>query len=406
MTNLDVVVRAPRAVGYLAGALISSAALLVASSADARPGTHAPAISTWDTRASTVVPGFTIGMLSGGHLDFFSYNANFSSTSGNLSSQFGLHYVNYKESEERSSAHGVSGGAVALYSRPLGERFDNGVPKLALATYFGGVPVAVISGEYNYLSVPIVIGLGLPISPSRWVTVTPWLEVAPSFNLDTVIHPYSFSLTGSTSTVDPVTGKVNLSQSDVEKIVKEAVTIDTSFAVGARFGLSFTAHINDTADLNLNAMASTLGSAFKGTFVAYGGANVTIRWDDIVPAVLPAETRVQKESCEVIENRFKQCPTAKRIIDDFKKKEDEVKSRDEEIKKRDEAIKKKDDELKKRDEEIKRLSTQLANQPATPSTTPLCRRRLHLLRDRAARVELDRPERLTLRAWVVRCRPR
>lgn len=369
MADLDVVLRPRRVLQCLVSTVCASALLLGASVAEARPGTHAPAISTWDTRASSVVPGFTIGLLSGGHLDFFSYNANFSSTSGNLSSQFGLHYVNYKENAERSSAHGVSGGAVALYSRPMGERFDNGVPKIALATYFGGVPVAVISGQYNYLSVPLVIGLGVPISPSKWMTFTPWFEVSPSFNLDTVINSYDFSLAGSTSTIDPVTGKVSLSQSDVEKIVKDAVKVDTSFAVGARAGLAFAAHVNDLADLNLTASASSVGSTFKGTFVAYVGAGLTFRWDDIVPAVLPGETRVLKESCEVIENRFKQCPTAKKIIDDFRKKEDEGKKKDDDLKKKDDELKKKDDELKKRDEEIKRLSTQLANPSPSSSST-------------------------------------
>jgi hypothetical protein len=370
MADLDVVLRPRRMHRCVVAALSFSALWLGTSVAEARPGTHAPAISTWDTRASSIVPAFTIGMLSGGHLDFFSYNANFSSTSGNLSSQFGLHYVNYKENAERSSAHGVSGGAVALYSRPLGERFDNGVPKLALATYFGGVPVAVISGQYNYLSIPLVIGLGLPVSPSKWMTFTPWFEVSPSFNLDTVINSYDFSLAGSTSTVDPVTGKVSISQSDVEKIVKDAVKVNTSFAVGARAGLAFAAHINDLADLNLSASASSVGSTFKGTFVAYVGAGLTFRWDDIVPAVLPGETRVLKESCEVIENRFKQCPTAKKIIDDFRKKEDEMKQRDDDLKKKDDELKKKDDALKKKDEEIKRLSTQLANPSPSSTSVP------------------------------------
>src|SRR6185295_13711640 len=109
----------------LAGGSISGTAL-------ARPNTHAPAISTWDGRASSVVLG--IGHSLGGAGDFtrLSYNANFSSTSGVLSAQFGVHYLTYRDHDDSVLARGFSAGGVALFNFPLAERFANGIPRTSL----------------------------------------------------------------------------------------------------------------------------------------------------------------------------------------------------------------------------------------------------------------------------------
>jgi hypothetical protein len=300
-------------------AALAALAALAAGRAEAKPGTHAPSISTWDTRASSVVPAFSAGFLDGGHLHFASYNANFTSTSGNLSSQFGMHYAQLRESPDESSLHGLAGGAVALFSIPISQRFDNGIPKLALAMYIGAVPTVLISGKFNYLEVPVVAGLGLPVSPVRQITFTPWFELAPSFNLDTVVNPYSFDRAvaeNPSQFVDPQTGQVNLTQKDVQRIVSDAVDVQPSGAFNVRGGLALAAHLGDAVDFNLGGTFGSLGSAFSGTTVFWLTTGFTFRWDDIVPAVLPPEKRLLKESCDAVEERFRTCPAYRRMLDE------------------------------------------------------------------------------------------
>ena len=87
-------------------------------------------------------------------LQHLSYNANFTSTSGRLSAQFGIHYVNFKEADADARAHGVAGSGVAVLEFPVAGRFEDGVPKAAFALHLGSVPTAFISGERNFLTVP------------------------------------------------------------------------------------------------------------------------------------------------------------------------------------------------------------------------------------------------------------
>lgn len=344
-----------------------------AGSAEAKPGTHAPSVSTWDSRASTIVPGAMLGFFSGGHLHFFSYNSNFTSTTGNLLAQFGIHYANYKADEATPTAHGLAGSAVAMFSKPLGQRYDNGVPKAALGFYIGGVPTVLISGQYNFLTIPAVFGLGVPLSPSKMITLTPFIEASPSMNLDTVINPYNLKLDPNVNPltrVNVVTGEINFTKEEIEKIVNDAVKIDVSFAVGLRGGLNVSAHLNETVDLNLTGTMSSIGSAFKGPAAGFVGLNLVIRWDDIVPAVLPAERRVMKESCDVIEQRFQSCPGAKKSFDEQKHLNEELKKRDEDLKKKDDELKRKDELLKKKDDELKKLQSTPAYVPPPPPPPP------------------------------------
>ena len=111
------------------------------------------AISTFDTRASSVVLALRPGFLDGGHLHTASYNANFSATTGNLSAQFGLHYLNLREREGEPVLHGAAGSAVALFSLPTGERFDNGIPGSAVAFYLGSLPTAFFGGPRNHMTI-------------------------------------------------------------------------------------------------------------------------------------------------------------------------------------------------------------------------------------------------------------
>jgi hypothetical protein len=299
--------RCTRVLGVLAGSVLLSAGALAA------PGTHGPSVSTWDTRASSVVLSARPGFVEGGHFFIGSYNANFTSTSGILSAQFGLHYLNFRGNDADPIAHGMSGTAVALFNVPVTPRFDTGLPKTSMAVFIGGAPSALISGQLNYLSIPLVMGLGVPISPDRHVTIAPWFELSPGINVDTVIHDLTLN------DIPPPAGcDINHPQlctfnaQMAQEIVSKAVELDVSFKVGARAGLDLEFHLNDAVDLNLGGMLGTLGAAFSGPMVKWVNLGLVVRWDDIVPAVLPPEKRLLKESCDNVERRFRTCPEAER----------------------------------------------------------------------------------------------
>ena len=303
---------------------VSVVLLLLGQTALARPGTHAPAISTYDTRASSVVLAYRHGSSDAGPFNTYSYNANFSSTTGKLSAQFGIHYVNFASKESDSTAHGVGASGVALFVFPVAGRWFDGVPKAAIAFDVGAVPTAYISGQRNYLTLPLVLGFGVPLSPERHITFTPWFEVAPSANLDTVFKPEGVQLgtnvvnqSPECSSTDPAVlanCKVTLNQGAVEDAVKKGVTVDLSASVPMRAGLNGEIHLGEVADLNLYTGLSTLGGGFSGASVFTLGAGITFRWDDIVPAVLPAERRLERESCDAVEGRFRSCPNARKWL--------------------------------------------------------------------------------------------
>jgi hypothetical protein len=78
-----------------------------------------------------------------------------------------------------------------------------------------------------------------------------------------------------------------------------------------RVGLEASLHLGKSADLNLYGMLSSLGGAFSGETVKTVGGALVIRWDDIVPAVLPKPEVEATESCEATEKRFRACPNAR-----------------------------------------------------------------------------------------------
>jgi hypothetical protein len=288
---------------------LAALALLLPGVAAARGGTHGLAVSTWDSSASSIVFAFQNGFLTpdGGHLRDLSYHVNFSSTSGRLSSQFGLHYLNYAANEDESSANGVGGSVIAMWAIPAGARFENGLPKFSFNAFFGAAPAVLIAGRLNYVTIPLNLGVGLPFSPVRHVSIVPWFELAPSFNLDTRIKAFSGSLTDFAE--DPENpDEINLSEDDVNQILTDSVEMEKSFAFKVRGGLTLVFHLGDRVDLQLNAIFTRVGAYRKeNPFAVFVGGGLAIAWDRPVPAVLPVERRLENESCEAIGARYDQC---------------------------------------------------------------------------------------------------
>jgi hypothetical protein len=243
----------------------------------------------------------------------FSYHANFTATSGNFSAQFGAHYLQLKRQPEDLMLHGAAASGTALFSLPLSKRHSNGVPVVALDLYFGGVPTAAVSGPENFLSVPLVLGVGLSLAPAGWITVTPWFEAAPSINLDTTISQLDFTVTVMERLdeleVDPETQELTLlTDEDIGRVLGNSVDLRFSTHVATRAGLLATMHVGRKWDLNAGATLTSFGTAFAGTLIGHVGVGLSFHWDDVVPAVLPAKTRLRGETCEDIEQRFMVCP--------------------------------------------------------------------------------------------------
>jgi hypothetical protein len=177
----------------------------------------------------------------------------------------------------------------------------------------GGVPTAFVSGEHNFLTLPFVLGLGVPLSPSRFFTITPWYELAISVNADSVISTADIPIDESWIRTDPNTGRpISLSPDAVNQALAQGVTMDVSVAVPMRFGVEAALHATRTVDFNLYGMFSTLGAAFSGDSVATIGGSLLVRWDDIAPAVLPPKK--EDESCEAVERRFRACPVSQQWL--------------------------------------------------------------------------------------------
>lgn len=288
--------------------------LVAPKSAFATPGAHPPLMSTSDTRASSVILAYrqAMGPLTG---RVFSYNANFSSTGGILSAQFGAHVLQLQESADTKTLLGAAATGAAIWSVPLTQRFDNGVPKAAVILYAGGAPNAAVSGKRNFLNVPIGLGIGTALSPASWVSITPWFEAAPGVDLDTtIVEPDLSSLAPDNSDIQQlINGQqaVLVSEEDIKKAIADSVKVDISFEMAMRAGLDINLRMSESWSFNLNSYLSTLGSSFGGQKYIYAGGGLVFHWDDIVPAVLPPSRRLERESCEDIETRFRMCPAGK-----------------------------------------------------------------------------------------------
>jgi len=272
-------------------------------------GTHPIVVSSWDARASNVSLEYRHGFMKGGGFNDVAYNADFSATSGMLSAQFGLHYVNFTAAEKDPTAHGLAATATALFHVPITPRMDNGLPTVALAFAVGSAPTTLVSGSLNYITIPLILAVGVPLSPSKVITFTPWFELSPSVNLDTEIQPYHFNpadFAGSGSN-----GQITISSDQVAQIMTDSVKFKTNVKAGARGGLDLALHLSDAVDFAGGVAISSAGPAFAGPTVTYVGGGVVWRWDDIVPAVLPADRRLLHEKCDDIEERFKTCPNSR-----------------------------------------------------------------------------------------------
>ena len=276
---------------------LTSSLLLWSVESSAAPGTHAPIVSTWDTGASSVSASFNAGLFPGGHLYFGSYTSSFSSTSGKVSAQFGVHYVNYLQGAGLPAANGASGTAAFVFSAPVLGRYDRGLPRLALGFYVGLAPTLLVSGERNYLWIPLTTGLAAPFAPAPFVSVVPSFEVGGGATLDTVIRAPEFKPSDVATAVGP-DGTIRFTQADIERLVAESVKYEVGAAVSLRGGVGVVFHLGERVDVGADVGLGNVGNLSSGALAVFMGGKLQLHWDSVVPAVLPAKTRLERESCE------------------------------------------------------------------------------------------------------------
>jgi hypothetical protein len=291
--------------------LFAAGLTAVSSGAFARSGTHPLVVSTWDARASSVTFGYRHGFMDGGGFNDIAYAANFSATSGLVSAQFGLHYVNFAQ-RDLATAHGLAATATAVFHLPLTRRGDDGMPLLALDPFIGAAPTGLVSGSLNYVTIPLVLGFGMPVTPTKFISLTPWVEVSPAVNFDPEFKPYQLSAADAAKVIDPATGQVKLTQAQVEDLLAKSTDLKTSAGAGFRGGLNLAVHLSPAVDLAGDFAISSAGTAFSGPRVFYVGGGFVWRWDDMVAAVLPPDRRLLHEDCDAIEARFRMCPNSER----------------------------------------------------------------------------------------------
>ncbi|MBN2192802.1 MAG: hypothetical protein JW751_08280 [Polyangiaceae bacterium] len=287
------------------GIALSAGFLTLTTRTSAEPGTHPMAVSVWDARASSVVLGGLTGLRQdGGSTDLGAF-ANFSSTRGTLSAQFGAHYVGMREGSRRF--YGVSGTGAAVFVWPLMGRHENGVPRVGLGWSLGVAPAALISGEVNYMTAPLLTALALPLSPTEAVTITPFAEAAPSLNLDSRFQPVTLDYADYGRFVDLDTGDVRLDSTTAADLFAESASLEFGGGFSARGGVFFDLHLSDRVSFVFKAVVASVGDIGDADAVLHLGGALAWRWDRIVPAVLPASRRLAEEDCADVAERYRAC---------------------------------------------------------------------------------------------------
>ena len=240
----------------------------------ARTGASAPTVGTWDTRASSISASYLEGFFGGGHLRFASYFTNFSSTTGRLSSQFGLHYVGYGEGA--ATAHGMAGTITALYEIPSMPRRPSGIAPVAVAPYVGISPSGLISNDFVSFSLPAHFGIGVPVSPVDWLTITPWAEATIGLDVDLDVNRQAIN--------DVSNGKTKAGDAKFSDLIG----LNNGLHLASRFGVNATFHLDNHFDIQLLGLMNWLSRPTDTSgFVFMSGGSLVWHWDDIVPAVLP-----------------------------------------------------------------------------------------------------------------------
>lgn len=265
-----------RAVSFSCRMAGQATALLVGMAwvqpASARPNTHGIAISTWDARASSVSLSVHRAVQGQASYQALSAVTNFSSSSGLLSAQFGVHYLTFHEQLPKApEAQGASLGGAALLHFPFEDALAGFLPSGSFNLYVGGLPTMLVGIERNYLSLPLVAGVGIRWSPAQSLSVTPWAEVSRSVNLDT-----QFQAVNTDEAVDAARDG-ELTQEEVETLVRDGLDLEVVSKTATRLGLNASFHLSRRTDLDLNFVVGSGSTSSLGI-----GAAIVIRWDEFV----------------------------------------------------------------------------------------------------------------------------
>ncbi|MBL9109027.1 MAG: hypothetical protein JNM74_07145 [Myxococcales bacterium] len=124
--------------------------------------------------------------------------------------------------------------------------------------------------------------------------------------LDTIVRAPDFTSTAGT-VVGP-DGSIRFSQADIDRLVADSLRYEVRGAATFRGGLGVAVHLGERIDLGADFGLGNVGTLSEGSLGVFAGAKLQLHWDSVVPAALPARTRLERESCEDVEERFRTCP--------------------------------------------------------------------------------------------------
>lgn len=241
---------------------------LLFSLAQARPAMLPDSTVITDTRASSVGLDGTAVFAPAGTGWHGTYLTTFTSTSSEVTANFGLHYLNFADTQE-GTFHGVAASSMTKFSVSLAERFDNGVPRAQLQISPGIVPMAMVGPRSVEVDLPALLRVGVVVSPTPWFSLVPWVEGGFDLHFRGAVSEVFFD--------DP----------DVEELldVDEMLSYELKFYSIFRSGLVANFHVG-RFDFRLHGGFITPTVDHPGV-VGQVGASLIFRWDKVVPAVLP-----------------------------------------------------------------------------------------------------------------------
>jgi hypothetical protein len=196
------------------------------------------------------------------------------------------------------------------------------MPKASFSFFMGSVPTALFSNEFNYITIPINLGFGIEVNPVKFLSITGWFEIAPSFNIDTVIkydnmQKYLEGLSEDDLNIiygpDGMVETVTVNDYVIDNMVANTLELEYSFAFRMRGGLQFVLNLGDKIDLQLNGAIVQAGSNFDSKATVFAGAALVFAWDDAPIGILPKEERFKNIPCGDIVDRAKRCPSFKTL---------------------------------------------------------------------------------------------
>lgn len=253
--------------------LALAAALLAPVSASARPGLVPADLVHHDTRASAIGLSYSHVFTPVGSGHVASYLTTFTSTTGQVTADFGVHYLRFEDAED-GTLNGFSASSMTVFSKAFGPRFKDGVPRAQLLIAPGLVPTAMVGSAGVDIDAPLLLRLAFAGAPARQLSIVPWAEGGVALGFQGRVNTEAIDDLEEGDLEDPPEG------------LEDVLGLDLSVHPFARGGLHLEVHLG-RVDLRAHVAAGMIRGESTYTWSIMGGGSLMIRWDKVVPSVLP-----------------------------------------------------------------------------------------------------------------------